>query len=126
MITEESHQETTIDKSGLKLYWTSILRNLDEDTYMENGPDNALENSFQWTSYLNFIWETAIKKATETSRGPSTFYKLCLLMHNEMSRCPALLSAANILLWQATAPRQAFPQTELLTYIVFRNTEELQ
>jgi hypothetical protein len=47
-------------------------------------------------------------------------------MHYERSRCPALLSAANILLWQVTALRQVFPQTGFLTYILFRNTEELQ
>jgi len=47
-------------------------------------------------------------------------------MHYERSRCPALLSAANIILWLATAPGQVFPQTGFLTYIVFRNTEELQ
>jgi len=29
--------------------------------YKEHGPDNALENSFQWTSYFNFIREIAIK-----------------------------------------------------------------
>jgi hypothetical protein len=60
MIIEESHQETTKAESDLKLYWTCILRKL-EDMYKEHGPDNALENSFQWTSYFNFIWEIAIK-----------------------------------------------------------------
>jgi hypothetical protein len=67
--------------SGLKLYRTCILRNLNEDMYKEHGPDNALENAFQWTSYLNRIGEISIKKATETSREPSTFYELCLGMH---------------------------------------------
>jgi len=62
MITEESHQETTRPESGLKLYWTCILRNLNEDMYKEHGPDSALENSFQGTSYSNFIWEIATKK----------------------------------------------------------------
>jgi len=126
MITEERHQETTRAESGLKLYWACILRNLKEDMYKEHGRDYALENSFQGTSYINFIWEIAIKKATETSREPSTFYQLCLFMRYESSRCPALLSAANILLWQATALRQVFQQTGLLTYIVFRNIKKQQ
>jgi len=44
MITEENHQETTRAESGLKFYWTCILRNLNEDMYKEYGPDNGLEN----------------------------------------------------------------------------------
>jgi len=47
-------------------------------------------------------------------------------MRYKRSRCPALLSAANILLLQATAPRQVFQQIGLLTYVVFRNIKELQ
>jgi hypothetical protein len=81
----------------------------------EHGPENVLwQINFREIRIEIAFWEIALKKATEISWGPRTFYKPCLFTHTtefqvdmHYSVLPTFASDTLI----PPCPKQVFPQS---------------
>jgi hypothetical protein len=80
-VTEETLRSSMIADKGWTLHRTHILENHKEDIYKEHGPEKTLQRiHWFYVSDLRseiLFWENALKKGTELSGWPRTFYKMC-------------------------------------------------